>query len=284
MPNRRQPPKAPPIKVAHLFRPLDEALIKLLASLYEDDWQKPTPAKHWKVKDVAAHLLDGNLRTLSIQRDGYFGEAPPPIKAYEDLVGWLNQLNADWVRASKRLSPGVLQLLHQATGSLTSAYYESLAPWDEAIFAVDWAGESKSYNWMHLAREYTEKWHHQQQIREAVDKPGIMTRDFFFPMIATYFMALPHTFRDITAPDGKLVTTIVSGKVGGQWHLERQNSQWMLTDKPDREPDAVVKIAPELAWKLFSKNVRPDEIKDQIKVVGDKMLATQVLQMVSVMA
>jgi uncharacterized protein (TIGR03083 family) len=270
--------------VAHLFRPLDEALMKLLASLNDDGWQKPTPAKYWTVKDVAAHLLDGNLRTLSIQRDGYFGEAPPPIKAYEDLVGWLNQLNADWVKASKRLSPNVLRILHQATGPLTSAYYESLDPWEEAIFAVDWAGESKSYNWMHLAREYTEKWHHQQQIREAVDKPGIMTRDFFFPMIATYFMALPHTFRDITAPNGKLVTTIVSGKVGGQWHLERQNSQWMLTDKPDREPDAVVKIAPELAWKLFSKNVRPDEIKDQIKVVGDKMLATQVLQMVSVMA
>ncbi|MEQ9384543.1 MAG: maleylpyruvate isomerase N-terminal domain-containing protein [Imperialibacter sp.] len=284
MPNRSRSPKAPPIKVAHLFRPLDEALMKLLASLNDDDWQKSTPAKHWTVKDVAAHLLDGNLRTLSIQRDGYFGEVPPPINDYEDLVGWLNLLNADWVKASKRLSPGVLQLLHQATGSLTSAYYESLAPWDEAIFAVDWAGESKSYNWMHLAREYTEKWHHQQQIREAVDKPGIMTRDFFFPMIATYFMALPHTFRDITAPDGKLVTTIVSGKVGGEWHLERQNSSWVLVDKPGRVPDAAVEIAPELAWKLFSKNIRPDDVKDRLKVEGDKLLAAQVLQMVSVMA
>ncbi|CAD5253721.1 MULTISPECIES: maleylpyruvate isomerase N-terminal domain-containing protein [unclassified Imperialibacter] len=284
MPTRSRSPKAPPIKVAHLFRPLDEALMKLLASLNDDDWQKSTPAKHWNVKDVAAHLLDGNLRTLSIQRDGYFGEAPPPIKAYEDLVGWLNQLNADWVKASKRLSPNVLRILHQATGPLTSAYYESLDPWDEAIFAVDWAGETKSYNWMHLAREYTEKWHHQQQIREAVGQPGIMTRAFFFPLMATYFMALPHTFRNITAPEGTLVTAAVSGQVGGEWHLERKNSSWALVDKPGRVPDAAVEIAPELAWKLFSKNIRPDDVKDWLKVEGDKLLAAQVLQMVSVMA
>ncbi|WP_416867030.1 MAG: maleylpyruvate isomerase family mycothiol-dependent enzyme [Imperialibacter sp.] len=281
---RNTSPKAPPIKVAHLFRPLDEALMELLASLNDDDWQKPTPAKYWKVKDVAAHLLDGNLRTLSIQRDGYFGEAPPPIKAYEDLVGWLNQLNADWVKASKRLSPNVLRILHRATGPLTSAYYESLPLWDEAIFAVDWAGESKSYNWMHLAREYTEKWHHQQQIREAVGQPGIMTRAFFFPMIATYFMALPHTFRNIAAPEETLVTATVSGQVGGAWHLERQNANWALVDKPGRAPDAAVEIAPELAWKLFSKNIRPDDVKDRLKVEGDKLLAAQVLQMVSVMA
>jgi hypothetical protein len=62
-----------PIIVKHLFKPLDDQLILLLESLSPEDWNKPTIAKQWTIKDVAAHLLDGNIRTLSIQRDRYFG-------------------------------------------------------------------------------------------------------------------------------------------------------------------------------------------------------------------
>ncbi|MEJ7682555.1 MAG: hypothetical protein WKG06_32810 [Segetibacter sp.] len=29
-----------------------------------------------------------------------------------------------------------------------------------------WAGEKKSKNWFHIAREYTEKWHHQMSSRQ----------------------------------------------------------------------------------------------------------------------
>ncbi|MDQ3290291.1 MAG: maleylpyruvate isomerase N-terminal domain-containing protein, partial [Bacteroidota bacterium] len=157
------------VEVKHLFAELDRKLIQLLKSLSPEDWEKQTVAKLWKVKDVVAHLLDGNIRVLSIQRDRYFGEQPPAISSYQDLVDWLNQLNADWVKASKRISPGVLILLHETTGPLVSAYYQSLNLQEKAIFSVAWAGEQESLNELHLAREYTEKWLHQQQIRDAVN-------------------------------------------------------------------------------------------------------------------
>ena len=51
------------------------------------------------------------------------------------------------------------------------------------MFPVSWAGEEESANWFDTAREFTERWHHQQQIRLAVDKPGIMTREFYFPVL-----------------------------------------------------------------------------------------------------
>lgn len=278
-----------PIKVAHLFRPLEAAFVQLLASLTVDDWSKPTAARHWVVKDVAAHLLDGNLRTLSMQRDGYFGETPPYIQGYEGLVAWLNQLNADWVKAGKRLSPAVLTLLHRATGESTCDFYESLDPMQEAIFAVAWAGEDKSLNWMHLAREYTEKWHHQQQIREAVNRPdvmnGIMTKELFYPVMDTFFRALPHTFRDMDLPVETKVLATVTGEIGGSWLLERQPKGWELTaNGTAQQPDATVEIQPEVAWKLFSKNIRPHEIKEGLKITGNQQLASQVLNMVAVMA
>lgn len=130
-----------PIEVTHLFHKLDEKLLELLKSLTEEDWQTQTVAKLWKVKDVAAHLLDGNIRTLSIQRDRYFGDTPQGINSYSDLVNWLNQLNADWVKASKRISPSVLIMLHELTGKPTSDYYCSVDLDAPAIFPVSWAGE-----------------------------------------------------------------------------------------------------------------------------------------------
>lgn len=273
-----------PIDTRLLFKPLQERLIELLKSLSQDEWQKQTVAKKWKVKDVVSHILDTQLRVLSMQRDGYFGEQPPEITGHADLVGWLNQLNGDWVNATKRLSPNTLVLLLEAIEDLVSEYYTSLNPWEEAIFSVVWAGESQSYNWMHLAREYTEYWHHQQQIRDAVGKQGIMSREFFYPVIDTFFQALPHTFKDVKADEGTVIETHISSEAGGTWYLVRESDSWKLSTSPKSEPMSFVRIPIELSWVLFSKSVRPNEIMDKIEIKGDKELANRVLEMVSVMA
>lgn len=275
-----------PIVVKHLFKTLDDQLISLLESLTPEDWNRQTAAKEWTVKDVAAHLLDGNIRALSAQRDKYFGDKAPEIDSYQSLVAWLNQLNADWIRATKRLSPQVLILLHRCTNDQTTAYFESLDPDIEAVFPVSWAGEQKSLNWMHIAREYTEKWHHQQQIREATGREGVLTRELFYPMISTFMLALPYTFRNVAASPGTLIKVQVSGDAGGCWYLQRQIEGWQLMEGEvmTAEITASIEIPQTLAWKLFSKNVRPESVMNEISFSGDKALVMQVLNMVSVMA
>ncbi|WP_091156867.1 maleylpyruvate isomerase N-terminal domain-containing protein [Mucilaginibacter pineti] len=274
-----------PIPVKHLFKPLDDLLINLLESLSPEEWNKHTVAKAWTVKDVASHLLDGNIRTLSIQRDNFFGEKSPVSNSYMDMVGWLNGLNADWIKASKRISPDVLILLHKATRDLVTTYYQSLDLNAPAIFPVDWAGETESLNWMHLAREYTEKWHHQQQIREATGRDGIMTREFFYPFIDSFFRALPHTFRKVGAPLGTIIKINVTTQLGGNWYLQKQASNWQLQkDEPTGVPAATVSISPQTSWKLFSKSIRPEGVRGSVELTGDTRLAEHVLQMVSVMA
>ena len=88
------------IETLPLFPLLDKKLIELLRSLTAEEWNAPTVAKLWTVKDVASHLLDGNLRALSTSRDGYFGEKAENIHSYQDLVDFLNQLtdrlNLSW--------------------------------------------------------------------------------------------------------------------------------------------------------------------------------------------
>ena len=272
-----------PIDVVGMLPLIDQQLMALLRSLEPADWQKPTVAKLWSVKDVAAHLLDGNIRVLSMLRDGFRGENPS-INSYQDLLDFLNGLNADWVKAMKRVSPEMLILLHELTGPLYCRYYASLDPFDQAGFAVDWAGESESKNWMHIAREYTEKFLHQQQIRDAVGKPGIMTREIFYPFIDIFMRALPHTFRHTAAARGTCVQLAVTGGIGGSWFLTRQNNSWDLVKETSYQPATIVELAPDDAWKLFSKSIRAEQIRDKINIQGDPQLAAIALGMVSVMA
>ena len=195
------------IPTVHLFAALEEKLIDLLHSLTPEDWDKPTIAKLWTVKDVAAHLLDGNLRTISMLRDQYFGES----FTGDDLVSFLNRLNAGFVSAMKRVSPALLMQLMEVTGKQYTELVTSGDPMATAVFAVSWAGEEKSVNWFHIAREYTERWHHQQQIRDAVGKPGIMTKQLYYPVIDTFMRALPYTYRDTNAMPGTVVQVTISG-------------------------------------------------------------------------
>jgi hypothetical protein len=65
-----------PILCAHLLREVDGRLLELLGSLRADEWDLATVAPEWRVRDVAAHLLDSVLRKLSLVRDRWSVEEP----------------------------------------------------------------------------------------------------------------------------------------------------------------------------------------------------------------
>lgn len=276
--------QAVPIQTIHLFPVLDEMLISFLASLSTEDWQQSTIAKKWKVRDIATHLLDGNVRTLSMLRDGHFVAPTNPIHSYPDLVDYLNNLNAEWTKASERLSPTVILDLLQHTGKQYCTYLATLDPFEEAVFSVAWAGEEKSLNWFHIAREYTEKFIHQQQIRDAFGDKGLLRKDLFYPFIHTFMQGLPHTFRDVIAEEGTAIKVSISTEIGGNWYLQKKASKWELTTDIPQTFAAEISISPDIAWKLFSKGIKSDEAKPLVEIKGNQELGERVLNMVSVMA
>jgi uncharacterized protein (TIGR03083 family) len=264
---------------------LDKRLIQLLNSLTDEEWHAPTIAPKWNVKDIAAHLLDGNLRGLSIMRDKYNRLQPGKIDTYKDLVFFLNELNAEWTAAAKRMSPKVITNLLEISGQQYADFLHTLDPWDDAVFSVAWAGEEVSKNWFHIAREYTEKWIHQQQIRAAVGKEdGIMTRELFYPFIDTFMCGLPHTYKYADVPVGTSVEVEISTQIGGIWHINKTEEGWVLRKSTRLEPDARVEIKPDTAWKLFSKGIAPEQALDEVNITGDEKLGAIALGMVSVMA
>lgn len=269
----------------HLFPVIDQHLIQLLRSLNNADWEKPTLAGSWTAKDIAAHLLDTAMRSVSMYRDQFSGEKPEKISGYQDLVSYLNTLNAEWVSAFKRVSPAQLIDLLEITSALQYEQYKKLDPVQPSIFSVAWAGEESSTNAFHTAREYTEKFHHQLQIREALGCTEVLiTKTLFLPFMDTLMQGLPHTYREVKANDGNTVQIVVSGEAGGIWQLKMLTSGWKLLDKPETIVTGETTMSPSTAWKLFTKGISIEEARQQVLVSGDQRLALHCLQMVSVMA
>jgi hypothetical protein len=103
------------------------------------------------------------------------------IPSHQDVIALVNRLNREGVTVYRRLSPAVLTQLMQLTCSQTADFYESLDPFAPAGIGVSWAGEMTSLVWFDIARELTERWHHQQQIRLATNRTGIVTPALYHP-------------------------------------------------------------------------------------------------------
>lgn len=274
-----------PIFITDLFYKIDEKLIEVLTSLTEDDWNKQSIAPRWTLKDIAVHLLDGNIRTLSMARDGYFGVQPDSINSYQDLLNYLNKLNADWVHALKRMSPKVLIELLTITGKQYCDYISQLDPFSKAIFSVGWAGEEESKTWFHVAREYTEKWHHQQQIRFAVGKEAeLYTKEFYWPHLETSMRALPHHYRNVTGNEGDMIQFDITGEGGGTWNLHRENNQWILVKESTDNPISKVTIEGAIAWRLFTKGISKHEARNYVRIEGNQETGEKIVDMLAVMA
>lgn len=271
-----------PIIVTDLFPPVLDSLLELLSGLSPDDWNKPTASARWSVKDIASHLLGGEVGILSRKRDCYAYSGSDSI-SWEDLVRLINRLNDTWVTATSRMSPRVLCELMKLTGEQVCDYFKSLDPY--AIGGpVDWASSEPAPVWLDLAREYTERWHHQQQIRDAVGRPGLKDPRFFAPVLDAFVRALPRTYAEVDSEVGMLITLKITGDSGGKWFLLREKGGWNLYVEADKDADAELVIDQDLAWRLFTKGVRKDEALARSTLLGDQTLAAKALDMVSVIA
>jgi uncharacterized protein (TIGR03083 family) len=278
-----------PILVTPLFRELHGHLLELLHSLSPEGWHLPTVCSAWVVKDIASHLLDGDLRRLAAQRDGYRPpDAPTGFDSHEALVAYLHRLNAEWTTATRRISPRSLIRLLEVTGEEVADLFEAADPSGPATVPVGWAGESESPMWFDIAREYTERWHHQRQIALAVGRPTpIDARRLYHPVLETFLRALPFTYRDVDAPVGTTVRITITGEAGGDWFVLREGGSWVLRYESEGPPTSTVVIDQCDAWLLWTKRMDRATAHARfpsIRVEGDTGLGEVALGMVSIMA
>ncbi len=278
---------AEPVFVVDLFPLERQGLLHLLSQLHEEEWQQPTICTGWSVKDIVLHLLGDDIGLLSRKRDAFddftIMKTHSPLSSWSDLVAYINERNELWVQATRRTSNRLVCTFLTMTGEETYQYFSSLdllAPGEP----VSWAGPAPAPVWLDIAREYTERWVHQQHIRDAVGRPGLKDRYFFAPVLETFVRALPHTYRDEHAADGTLIHLIISGEAGGEWYLQRKQDIWVLGKKAASSPDATIVLDQETAWRLFTKGISKDTAFQRATFKGDEKLARKVFDTVSIIA
>ncbi len=271
-----------PIFTAHLLPEIEGRLLELLESLTPEEWTAQTVAPAWTVRDVAAHLLDTQLRKLSLVRDGYAASSAPAIRSPDEFVAYLNRLNREGVEMYRRLSPAVLISMMKVASRESAEYHQSLDPMGPAVFNVSWAGEETSANWFDTARELTERWHHQQQIRLATHKPGIMTPRLYHPVLDCFMRALPFAYRDQRGLPDTHARFNVAGECGGSWFLYRDGDRWRQLESPEGNQASETTIPQEIAWRIFTKGIDRSAAEAQITVTGDHQIGLHILRMVTI--
>jgi uncharacterized protein (TIGR03083 family) len=272
-----------PILVPHLFPETLDALIQFLRRLSPEEWSRPTVCADWRVREVALHLLAVEISNVSRKRDGYSVEPKEPIRSDQDLLEFIDFLNESWLDAAQRISTPLLIDLIAFVGKQANDFFASVDPF-ELGEPVSWAGPEPAPKWLDLAREYTERWHHQQHIRDAVGIPGLKEPRFFHPILDSFVRAMPYTYRDITAPESTCVTLNIHGDSGGQWTIQQEDKRWQLYVGAKQSPDAAVTIDQEDAWRLFTKGIDLAQVRDRSSLTGDENLGEKIFEMVSIIA
>lgn len=270
-----------PILVVNLFPEILESLLQLLSRLEPEDWEKPTVCEGWSVKDVALHILGVEIGNLSSRRDRH--SISGSVSNWDELVSFINQWNQEWVHLSRRISIPLLIDLLNFTGRQMCEYFRSLDPY-AMRGPISWAGLEPKPVWLDIAREYTERWHHQQHIRDAVDIPGLMEPEYFAPVLSAFVWALPQAFHNSEASDGTVITLTIKGKSGGQWSIRMEKGYWRFYQGSTNHPDVVIEIDEDIAWRLFTRGLKKEEAQAQASITGDRQLGVQLFDMMSIIA
>lgn len=265
------------LDVRRLFVPDRLALLSLLGSLTPQQWTANTACPGWDVRDVALHILGGDLANIAGRRDGAWGLQP---SADESLGTFINRINQEWVATARRLSPRLIIQLLQFAGPVLFDHLDSL-DLDAVGGPVSWAGPEPAPVWLDVAREYMERWVHQQHIRDAVGRPGQDKARFVAPVIAASMHAVPLAMS--LGRNGTLVIE-VQGKGGGVWTVTSDPGQWSLREGRASSADCTVSLPVHDWWRMMTVGMTPTEAAVRARVDGDSDFARAAFRAVAIIA
>ena len=222
------------------------------------------------MRDVLAHLVDVSARRLSFHRDRH---PPPAFDGRGDFVGFINDLNARWIAVADRMSPRVLTSLFATTSGELAAFVETLPMDAPALFPVSWAGEASSAGWFDIGREFTEVWHHQQQIRDAVGAPPPSDPEWLRAFLLIALRGLPHAYGNVPENPGATVVLRIAGASGGAWTIRRDRDSWSLWAGEPADPTAVAELSDDTAWRLLFNALPPSAVPGRVRISGNAELA-----------
>jgi len=227
-----------------------------------------------------AHVVHDYLRKLSRTRDQHAGPDPLPGESPPQFLARMNQ---EFVDAARSASPRALVDLLDHLGPQLDRLWQSL---DLGAIgeAVSWAAPCRPAPvWLDVAREYAEFWVHQQQVRDAVGRPGANGDQLTWPVVDTFLRAVPHALRHLSPSPGTCLHIQVTGPGGGSWKVQRQNATWTVDRGwPARPADALIRLSSDCLWRVATRGIPVEAAREQAMLSGDRVLGAAMLRLVAI--
>jgi uncharacterized protein (TIGR03083 family) len=269
-------PAEPPCDAASLFVSERARLIELLATLDRADWDRPSPCPGWSVLDLSCHLVGDDLGFLSRHRDAYHGTPGPAQAGEAEFIAWLDDLQAEWVRAARRLSPRVVIGLLDWAGPQIAETMRGEDP-RALTGSVSWAGTGPVPAWLDQVRELSEYWIHRQQLLQALGRPSDLRADLAGPVLDGLRWAYPFRLGQVRAEAGDTVTISITGPVAATWRLVAATTGWEYRSEPGPRIMASLDMTTEQAWRLLTNNL-PAAERAGLTASGDETVISVLYQ------
>jgi uncharacterized protein (TIGR03083 family) len=246
------------------------SLVDLLEQLEPDEWDSPTPLPGWAVRDVVAHLIGTEAMLAGETAPEAARDATRPPHVRNDI----GEFNEQWVTVLRPEAPEVLlgrfrQLVQEREASLRSMTQEEF---DAAAWTP--AGQASFGRFMQI--RLFDCWLHEQDIRDAVDRPGHESGPCAEGAIDEIVRALGFIVgKRAGAPPGSRITIELTGPVTRSLHVA-VDERALVVPGLDTEPTAGVSLSSSLFVRLAGGRVEPADHLDQVELTGDRALAERV--------
>ena len=250
------------------------SLDDLLSGLAEEDWSKPSPLPGWDVKANVAHIVG----TEAMLR----GEPAPDIELDRDALPHVNNdigaFNEQWIESMRAVPPGEVLARFR---TLTAARLDDL----DAMSQEEWDAESftpagkDTYGRFMQIRVF-DCWLHEQDIRDAVDRPGDETGLAVEVVLDELSTALGFVVgKKAGGQAGDRVTFALTdgGAVVREFHVE-VTERAMVVDRLHLPATLVLTMPIGVMTRRCAGRVGPDDLLDHVEIDGDRDLATRILR------
>jgi uncharacterized protein (TIGR03083 family) len=263
-----------PIDVVPVMSGERAELVQLLGHLSPEQWEQPTAAPGWSVKDIALHLLDDDFGILARNRDG---DTSGLIDAdnHEERVAGLAAKNQRWIDGANTLSARLLIDLLTWSGEQVFQYYSTIPVSDTGH--VSWASDEPVPAWFDIAREFTERWVHQVQIREALEEVAEYATEHLPTVLRAFVWAFPHQYHAQAEPGTRVRIDLGSG---GVWTLTCDGGEtWSLSEGGNAPVDALASFPDDCGWRVLTGG---EYRQDQLTLDGPADLCEPLLAIRSI--
>jgi uncharacterized protein (TIGR03083 family) len=261
-----------PLDVTPFLRPERAALLELLGGLSDDEWSRPTECPAWSVRGIALHVLGDDLSLLTRQRDASTDSLTLFAVDHPGLTfrGLLDGFNEHWVSAARFMSAPLLVDLLDVVGRWSAEFYETVGLDTVAREPVQFfATLDPSPYWQVIAREYSERFIHQSQIRRALGRSDL-DGELVVTAACIHAHLLAAWARDFAPVAGATVELVVGG--AGAWTLRRAGDAWSV-QADGGTADATITVADDAVVRLVGRGLDAAELATVVSFSGDTDLA-----------